>query len=138
MRGLAPVIAAIVCFGVIGCDKREPRVVGSRPSPDGTKTLWVANEYGGLASGVVHVYVTRQGEVPGAQSDVLRTPECSNAIVGWVDSSTVAVIYDSLSLTGFSSGSTRHGLRTLLVDRRTPGVSEVHLSAAIALPCDPY
>lgn len=138
MRTLAAVLAISTCLGVAGCEEREQRVVASRPSPDGQHVLWVTNEYGGLDSGVVRVHITKMDQVPEQRTVVLRTPECSGAIVGWVDSVTAAVVYDSLSANSFFSGVPGEELHTVLVDRRSRSGIDVQQADGIALPCDPY
>jgi hypothetical protein len=127
-----------MCLGIAGCEKREQKVVASRPSPDGQHVLWVTNEYGGLESGVVRVHITKKDQVPEPRTEVLVTPECSGAIVGWVDSVTVAVVYDSLSANSFFSGVPGHELRTVLVDRTFQDGINLQPTGGIALPCDPY
>jgi hypothetical protein len=101
MRPVATLLAIAMCLGIAGCEKREQKFVASRPSPDGQHVLWVTSEYGGLESGVVRVHITRKSQVPEPRTEVLVTPECSGAIVGWVDSITVAVVYESLSANSF-------------------------------------
>jgi len=138
MQRIATLLAATICLGGSGCDESPTQFVGTRPSPDGRHSLWVVNEYGGLQSGVVYVYVTKEDGPPVDRTQVLRTPECTNAMVGWMDSATAAVVYESMSLTGFESTDLSGELNILLVDRRSPGGTEVRLAEAIALPCDPY
>jgi hypothetical protein len=137
MRIVATVLA-VLSVGAAGCEKREQEIIASRPSPDGKRVLWVTNEYGGLASGVVRVHITGKHQSPQPTTEVLRTPECAGAIVGWVDSVTVAVVYDSLSANNFFSGVPGDELHTVLIDRRSRSGSNVQLSDGIALPCDPY
>lgn len=105
MRTVATLLAIAMCLGVAGCEEREQKIVASRLSPDGRHVLWVTNEYGGLGSGVVRVHITGKDQVPEPRTVVLRTPECSGAIVGWVDSVTVAVVYESLSANSFFRAS---------------------------------
>lgn len=138
MRTVATVLAVAMCLGVAGCEEREQRIIASRPSPDGQHVLWVTNEYGGLGSGVVRVHITRKDQVPVDGVEVLRTPECSGAIVGWVDSVTVAVVYESLAANNFFSGVPGDELHTVLVDRRSRSDIDVQPTDGIALPCDPY
>jgi hypothetical protein len=138
MRTVATLLAIAMCIGATACDEREQKIVASRPSPDGQHVLWVTNEYGGLGSGVVRIHLTRKGQVPEPRTVVLRTPECSGAIVGWVDSVTVAVVYESLSANSFFSGPPGYDLHTVLVDRRSRIGVEFQLTDGIALPCDPY
>jgi hypothetical protein len=138
MRTVAAVLAVAMCLGVAGCEEREQKIIASRPSPDGQHVLWVTNEYGGLASGVVRVHVSRKDQVPELKTEVLRTPECSGAIVGWIDSVTVAIVYDSLAANNFFSGVPGDDLHTVLVDRRSRIAVDVRLTDGIALPCDPY
>ena len=138
MWKIATVLAAATCITVAGCGRKDEQIVGSRLSPDGKNVLWVTNEYGGLKSGVVRVHITGKDRVPVVQTEVLRTPECSNALVGWVDSVTVAVIYDSLYLNRFSSDVPGGNLHTVLVDRRSRSGIDVRQTDGIALPCDPY
>jgi len=138
MRTVATLLAIAMCLGVAGCEEREQKIVASRLSPDGRHVLWVTNEYGGLGSGVVRVHITGKDQVPEPRTVVLRTPECSGAIVGWVDSVTVAVVYESLSANSFFSGVPGDELHTVLVDRRSRSGIDVQPTDGIALPCDPY
>ena len=138
MRTVATLLAIAMCLGVAGCEEREQKIVASRLSPDGRHVLWVTNEYGGLGSGVVRVHITGKDQVPEPRTEVLRTPECSRAIVGWVDSVTVAVVYESLAANNFFSGVPGDELHTVLVDRRSRSGIDVQPTDGIALPCDPY
>jgi hypothetical protein len=138
MRTIAILLAIAMCLGIAGCEEREQKIVASRPSPDGQHVLWVTNEYGGLRSGVVRVHITKMDQVPEPRTEVLRTPECSDAIVGWVDSVTVEVVYESLSANNFFSGAPGDELHTVLVDRRSRSGIDVQPTDGIALPCDPY
>jgi hypothetical protein len=138
MRPVATLLAIAMCLGIAGCEKREQKFVASRPSPDGQHVLWVTSEYGGLESGVVRVHITRKSQVPEPRTEVLVTPECSGAIVGWVDSITVAVVYESLSANSFFSGVPGDELHTVLVDRRSRSGIDLNPTDGIVLPCDPY
>lgn len=138
MRKVASVLAIAMYLGALGCEERGEQVVESRPSPDGQRVLWVTNEYGGLASGVVRVHVTRRDQAPVDRTIVLQTPECSAAMVDWVDSMTVAVVYDSLDLNRFSSDALDDDVHVVLIDRRTRSGRDVRPADGIALPCDPY
>jgi hypothetical protein len=87
---------------------------------------------------VVRVHITKKGELPASNTVVLRTPECSGTVAGWIDSSTVAVVYDSLSANSFFSGIPGKEVRTLLIDRKVLNVFDARLRQTVALPCDPY
>jgi len=122
----------------VGCDERIPVVVASLPSPDGAHVMWVMNEYGGLASGVVSVHIAKPGEKPSGLNEVLRTPECTAAVARWSSANTVTIAYDDISLTSFESELPGGGSRAVLLDRRTVGGSTAESGGGVSLPCDPY
>lgn len=138
MRTVATVLAIAMCLPVAGCEERKAQIVESRQSPDGQHLLWVTNEYGGLGSGVIRVHITRKDKVPVDGTEVLRTPECSGAIAGWVDSVTVAIVYDSIYLNRFSSGVLEDNLDVVLIGRGSRSDIDARTTDGIALPCDPY
>lgn len=139
MRSLATAVLLIAtCPGLTACEQQKHEIVASRASPDGQHILWVTNEYGGLGSGVVRIHITNKDQAPEPRTEVLATPECSGAFVGWADAATVMVVYESLAANNFYSGVPGDKLHTELIDRRSKTGVDIQLKDGIALPCDPY
>jgi hypothetical protein len=137
MRRIVGTWLTLVFILCAGCERREPKVVGTLLAPDMKHVLWVMNEYGGLRSGIVSVYLTKPGGTPTPQNQILRTPECSGAAAAWANSSSVMVVYDSIAVSLFESDFPNLNIHVQLVKRTTDLASAISSSKRISLPCDP-
>lgn len=119
-----------------GCDTRVPKVVNSQVSPDGRYVIWVTEEIGGLRSGVTSVHLTAHGLEPEPKNEILRSPECEQTTVSWLDNDTVVIAYQSI-YGSFQSELRAADPKVTLVRNSDISRMGLNLQNVMHVPCDP-